>query len=187
MIEYRYRRIRISGGDLVVKYRLDLSDEKKEAAIQIALESERNVRKRKIATPILLILGILEIILAVYFFTNSRFVSGLSFLVIGALIILLAWKTKSFQKFALKKSEILLDKSFRTGIVEYTFDTEGIEVVSQTGYGKNYWSSFKEYGTMGQYIYVKRKDNKLVLVDKNDLSKDETEELMQLLSENIKH
>ena len=40
---------------------------------------------------------------------------------------------------------------------------------------------------MGQYIYVKRKDNKLVLVDKNDLSKDETEELMQLLSENIKH
>lgn len=94
----------------MVKYRLDLSDEKKEAAIQIALESERNVRKRKIATPILLILGILEIILAVYFFTNSRFVSGLSFLVIGALIILLAWKTKSFQKFALKKSEILLDK-----------------------------------------------------------------------------
>ena len=187
MIEYRYRRIRISGGDLVVKYRLDLSDEKKEAAIQIALESERNVCKRKIATPILLILGILEIILAVYFFTNSRFVSGLSFLVIGALIILLAWKTKSFQKFALKKSEILLDKSFRTGIVEYTFDTEGIEVVSQTGYGKNYWSSFKKYGTMGQYIYVKRKDNKLVLVDKNDLSKDETEELMQLLSENIKH
>lgn len=132
-------------------------------------------------------MGILEIILAVYFFTNSRFVSGLSFLVIGALIILLAWKTKSFQKFALKKAEILLDKSFRTGIVEYTFDTEGIEVVSQTGYGKNYWSSFKEYGTMGQYIYVKRKDNKLVLVDKNDLSKDETEELMQLLSENIKH
>ena len=63
----------------MVKYRLDLSDEKKEATIQIALESERNVRKRKIATPILLILGILEIILAVYFFTNSRFVSGLSF------------------------------------------------------------------------------------------------------------
>ena len=124
----------------MVKYRLDLSDEKKEAAIQIALESERNVCKRKIATPILLILGILEIILAVYFFTNSRFVSGLSFLVIGALIILLAWKTKSFQKFALIKSEILLDKSFRTGIVEYTFDTEGIEVVYKTGYGKNYWS-----------------------------------------------
>lgn len=37
---------------------------------------------------------------------------------------------------------------------------------------------------MGQYIYVKRKDNKLILVDKNDLSKDEMEELMRLLTEN---
>ena len=88
---------------------------------------------------------------------------------------------------ALKKAELLLDKSFRTGIVEYHFDTDGIEIISQLGYSKNYWTAFKEYGTMGQYIYVKRKDNKLVLVDKNDLSKDETEELLQLLSENIKH
>ena len=37
---------------------------------------------------------------------------------------------------------------------------------------------------MGQYIYVKRKDNKLILVDKNDLSKDELDELMQLLTVN---
>lgn len=172
----------------MIKYRLDLSDEKKEAAIQIALESEGNVHKRKIATFILSILGILEIILAFYFFTNSRYASGVSFLIIGVLILLFALKTKSFQKFALKKSEILLDKSFRTGIVEYTFDTDGIEIVSQIGYGKNYWTAFKEYGTMGQYIYVKRKDNKLILVDKNDLSKDEMEELMRLLTEkNIKH
>lgn len=168
----------------MIKYRLDLSDEKKEAAIQIALESEGNARKRKIATPILSILGICEIILAVYFCINSRYVTGLSFLVIGVLILLFALKTKSFQKFALKKSEILLDKSFRTGIVEYIFDDEGIEIVSQIGYGKNYWTAFKEYGTMGQYIYVKRKDNKLILVDKNDLSNDEIEELMQLLSNN---
>lgn len=114
----------------MIKYRLDLSDEKKESAIQIALESERNAHKRKIATPILSILGICEIIFAVYFCINSRYASGLSFLVIGVLILLLALKTKSFQKFALKKSEMLLDKSFRTGVVEYIFDTEGIGIVS---------------------------------------------------------
>lgn len=85
-----------AGGDLGIKYRLDLSDEKKEVAIQIALESEGNVHKRKIATPILLISGIFEIILAVYFLTNSRFVSGLNFLIIGVLILLFALKAKSF-------------------------------------------------------------------------------------------
>ena len=42
----------------MIKYRMDLSDEKKEAAIEIALESDGNIRKRKIAVPVLLILGI---------------------------------------------------------------------------------------------------------------------------------
>ena len=89
-------------------------------------------------------------------------------------------------KFVLKKAELLLDKSFRTGIVEYHFDAEGIETISQMGYSKNYWTAFKEYGTMGQYIYVKRKDNKMVLIDKNDLSTGELEELTQLLLNNVK-
>lgn len=103
---------------------------------------------------------------------------------LGIFCLILAFNAKSFQKFALNRSEVLLDKAFRTGIVEYIFDTEGIEIVSQTGYGENYWTAFKEYGTMGQYIYVKRKDNKLILVDKNDLSKDELDELMQFLTVN---
>ena len=38
---------------------------------------------------------------------------------------------------------------------------------------------------MGQYIYVKLKDNKMVLIDKNDLSTGELEELTQLLLNNV--
>ena len=171
----------------MVKYRMNLSDEKKETAIKIALDSKGNIRKRKIAVPLLMILGIIIIISSLFQIINSPAVLWYVYMVIGIISLFLAFNAKSFQKFALKKAELLLDKSFRTGIVEYHFDTDGIEIISQLGYSKNYWTAFKEYGTMGQYIYVKRKDNKLVLVDKNDLSKDETEELMQLLSENIKH
>ncbi len=108
------------------------------------------------------------------------------YMVLGIVCLLLAFNAKSFQKFVLKKAELLLDKSFRTGIVEYHFDAEGIETISQMGYSKNYWTAFKEYGTMGQYIYVKRKDNKMVLIDKNDLSTGELEELTQLLLNNVK-
>ena len=35
------------GGNFVVKYCMNLSDEKKETAIKIALESKGNVRKRR--------------------------------------------------------------------------------------------------------------------------------------------
>lgn len=78
-----------------------------------------------------------------------------------------------------------MDSSFRSGIIEYIFDEDGIQILSEMGDGKNHWNAFKEYGTMGQYIYAKRKDNKMILVDQNDLSTDELEELKQLLS-NIK-
>lgn len=169
----------------MVKYCMNLSDEKKEAAINIALESKGNVRKRKIAVPLLMILGIVIIFSGIFLIINSD-IFGYVYMVIGIVSLLLAFNAKSFQKFVLKKAELRLDKSFRTGIVEYHFDAEGIETISQMGYSKNYWTAFKEYGTMGQYIYVKRKDNKMVLIDKNDLSTGELEELTQLLLNNVK-
>ena len=131
----------------MVKYRMDLSDEKKEAAINIALESKGNVRKRKIAIPLLMVLGIVIIFSSIFLIINSPAVLWYVYMVIGIFSLFLAFNAKSFQKY--------------------------------------YWTAFKEYGTMGQYIYAKRKDNKIVLVDKNDLSKDEIEELTQLLTNNI--
>ena len=153
-----YRTVKSKGGNFVVKYCMSLSDEKKETAIKIALE----------------------------LIINSPAILWYVYMVIGIVCLLLAFNAKSFQKFVLKKAELLLDKSFRTGIVEYHFDAEGIETISQMGYSKNYWTAFKEYGTMEQYIYVKRRDNKIILIDKNDLSTGELEELTQLLLNNVK-
>lgn len=138
----------------MVKYCMNLSDEKKETAIKIALESKGNVRKRKIAVPLLMILGIVIIFSSIFLIINSPAILWYVYMVIGIVCLLLAFNAKSFQKFVLKKAELLLDKSFRTGIVEYHFDAEGIETISQMGYSKNYWTAFKEYGTMGQYIYM---------------------------------
>lgn len=141
------------GGNFVVKYCMNLSDEKKETAIKIALESKGNVRKRKIAVPLLMILGIVIIFSSIFLIINSPAILWYIYMVLGIVCLLLAFNAKSFQKFVLKKAELLLDKSFRTGIVEYHFDAEGIETISQMGYSKNYWTAFKEYGTMGQYIF----------------------------------
>ena len=154
----------------MVKYCMNLSDEKKETAIKIALESKGNVRKRKIAVPLLMILGIVIIFSSIFLIINSPAILWYIYMVLGIVCLLLAFNAKSF----------------RTGMVEYHFDAEGIETISQMGYSKNYWTAFKEYGTMGQYIYVKRKDNKMVLIDKNDLSTGELEELTQLLLNNVK-
>ena len=111
----------------MVKYCMNLSDEKKETAIKIALESKGNVRKRKIAVPLLMILGIVIIFSSIFLIINSPAILWYIYMVLGIVCLLLAFNAKSFQKFVLKKAELLLDKSFRTGIVEYHFDAEGIE------------------------------------------------------------
>ena len=102
----------------MVKYCMSLSDEKKETAIKIALESKGNVRKRKIAVPLLMILGIVIIFSSIFLIINSPAILWYVYMVIGIVCLLLAFNAKSFQKFVLKKAELLLDKSFRTGIVE---------------------------------------------------------------------
>lgn len=56
----------------MVKYCMNLSDEKKETAIKIALESKGNVRKRKIAVPLLMILGIVIIFSSIFLKVNFK-------------------------------------------------------------------------------------------------------------------
>ena len=88
----------------MVKYRMNLSDEKKETAIKIALESKGNVRKRKIAVPLLMILGIVIIISSLFLIINSPAALWYIYMVIGIISLFLAFNAKSFQKFALKKA-----------------------------------------------------------------------------------
>ena len=88
----------------MVKYRMNLNDEKKETAIKIALDSKGNVRKRKIAVPLLMILGIVIIISSLFLIINSPAALWYIYMVIGIISLFLAFNAKSFQKFALKKA-----------------------------------------------------------------------------------
>ena len=81
------------------------------------MESKGNVRKRKIAVPLLMILGIVIIFSSIFLIINSPAILWYIYMVLGIVCLLLAFNAKSFQKFVLKKAELLLDKSFRTGIV----------------------------------------------------------------------
>lgn len=59
-------------------------------------------------------------------------------LVFGIIVFLLAVNVSHVQKLILKKAERLLDESVRTGIVEYHYSVDGIEIISQLVISKNY-------------------------------------------------
>ena len=58
-------------------------------------------------------------------------------------------------------------------------------VDSQVGHGVSYWPSFMEWGTMGDYLYLRRGDNKLVLVDGGELAPEELEEVRALVESHV--
>lgn len=62
---------------------------------------------------------------------------------------------------------------------KYVFSKEGVDIVTETGATHNYWSSFVNKGEIENHIYLVRKDNKVILINKTVLSENE---LMMLRS-----
>ena len=62
---------------------------------------------------------------------------------------------------------------------KYVFSKEGVDIDTEIGVTHNDWSSFVGKGEIENYIYLIRKDNKVILINKNVLSENE---LMMLSS-----
>lgn len=78
-----------------------------------------------------------------------------------------------------------MNNGVTSGEIEYLFTNEGVQVTSSIGSGMNYWNAFESYGIIEHYIFIARKDNMVILVDKNSMSDDEMNDLYNLLENNI--
>ncbi len=56
---------------------------------------------------------------------------------------------------------------------KYVFSKEGVDIVTETGTTHNDWSSFISKGEIENHIYLVRKDNKVILINKTVLSESE--------------
>lgn len=78
-----------------------------------------------------------------------------------------------------------MNPAFRSGAMEYVFDADGIRIQSHLGEGMYKWDGFKEYGTTDEYRYVRKRDDRVITVNQNELLKEELQELRQLLENNL--
>lgn len=81
---------------------------------------------------------------------------------------------KTFIKAIINKEEQKMSSERK-----YLFSKDGVDIVSEIGVTHNYWSSFVSKGEIENYIYLIRKDSKVILINKNVLSENE---LMMLRS-----
>lgn len=170
----------------MVTYRMELDEEKRRAAIEVALESPDNVRRRKIGGRVLVALGAL-LALESLLLLAMRGPSGprIALLLLGAAALGFGVRARAWQRFVMRRAERLLDESLRSGVASYSFDDDGVTIDSRLGHSLCFWPSFREWGTKGPYLYLRRADNRLVLVERGALSQDELAELLRLLEAHV--
>lgn len=170
----------------MVIYRMELDEEKRRAAIEVALESPDNVRRRRIGGGILAVLGVL-LVLESLLLLAMRGPSGprIALLFLGAVSLGFGVRARAWQRFVMRRAERLLDESLRSGVTSYSFDDDGVTIDSQLGHSLCFWPSFREWGAKGPYLYLRRADNRLVLVERGALSQDELAELVRLLEAHV--
>lgn len=85
---------------------------------------------------------------------------------------------KTFIKAIINKEEQKMSSERK-----YLFSKDGVEIVSEIGVTHNYWSSFVSKGEIENYIYLIRKDSKVILINKNVLSENELMILRSFIQE----
>lgn len=175
----------------MIRCKTNLNNQTMNWVAEVSLKKKACVRMRKILTVFLGLLGLWCI------FGNgidcwneiiNRNTINLFYVVMmlyGVALIVLVFNLKPFQKAMMKRNTKKVYPFFFSGTVEYVFDADGIQVQSWMGEGKYKWKAFKEYGMTDEYFYVIRCDDRIIIGDKNSLSKEEVQELRQLLENNI--
>lgn len=167
----------------MVHYKFYFGEEEKEILQKIVLSSRANVKRRRAASIVSAGMTLFCLVAAICFFGRGFYPGGISMSLFAAFFFaVLLGGAKWFQKAVLQRAMKGMDKSLYSGVREYFFDGDGVQIISELGMGKNNWKAFQCWGEIEHYLYLKRLDNQVVLVDREKLSAEERRELEALLA-----
>ena len=155
--------------DNKVIYHLNIDEEAKD--ILMYLSSLKTIKINRVikGTTLVIAFYIFALAFTLYLFHMSfawiGFVLSIGFAAFGLSV-------EKFQKTFIKAS-INKEEQKMSSERKYLFSKEGVDIVTQAGATHNYWSSFVSKGEIENYIYLIRKDNKVLLINKSVLSENE--------------
>lgn len=155
--------------DNKVIYHLNIDEEAKD--ILMYLSSLKTIKINRVikGTTLVSAFYIFSLAFTLYLFHMSfawiGFVLSIGFAAFGLSVEELK---KTFIKASINKKEQKMSSERK-----YLFSKDGVEIVSEIGITHNYWSSFVSKGEIENYIYLIRKDNKVLLINKSVLSENE--------------
>ena len=170
----------------MIYYKLKVGEDEKEVLADLSLSNEKNVsrmKKNRILCALMffvsLIWGCKEIFMGRTAYVKTL---GVILLIMAVYFAVIFFAGKKIQKRRTLSEQKRQDSNMIPSEMDYEFSDEGVKFMSEKGNGINYWNAFTEYGTHGNYIYLKRIDGHFVLVKQDDLSPSELSELKKLLN-----
>ena len=155
--------------DNKVIYHLNIDEEAKD--ILMHLSSLKTIKTSRVIKGTTLVSAFYLFSLAIYLYLFHMSFAWICLLLssgFAALGLNVEKIQKAFMKAVINKEEQNMNSERK-----YLFSKEGVEIVSEIGVTHNYWSSFVSKGEIENYIFLIRKDNKVILINKTVLSENE--------------
>ncbi|WP_337527131.1 YcxB family protein [Holdemanella sp.] len=173
---------------IMIKTKTDLGSDEFKVIREISLAHPRLQKKRKISQTVCVIAAFIEGLFALVTFLD-RFIEYT--LVLLAFAIFFIWSAKVGiyleQNLIFK---VIQNKAFdnvKNGTIEYIFDSDGVTTIFEPEYvtSKYKWDAFQWWCVFKNYIYLQTFSKKMVLVKKSNLTPEDYESLISLLSTHV--
>ena len=173
---------------IMIKTKLNLGPDEFKVIREIILAHPKIQRSRKFCQIVCIIGAIIMGIDTLTSFLDHLTGNALISLV---LVIIFIWGAKVglyYEQDLIFK--IIQNKSLdnlKNGTIEYIFDSDGVTTISEPEYvtSKYKWDAFQWWCVFKNYIYLQTSTNKIVLVKKSNLTPEDYESLISLLSTHV--
>ena len=178
---------------IMIKTKSDFGPDEFKVIREIILAHPRLQKKRKIGQMACVIAAFLMVLFALGTFLD-RFILDCFLeytLIFLAFAIFFIW----FAKVGIYLEQdlvfkVIQNKTFdnvKNGTIEYIFDSDGVTTIFEPEYvtSKYKWDAFQWWCVFKNYIYLQTSTKKIVLVKKNNLTPEDYESLISLLSTHV--
>ena len=147
------------------------------AGVNLTIDSEKGIVRRA---------RILSVVAAALFCLAAVLSKEpLIYLAGAAALLVLGYLTKSIRKRVIVKTIMKKSGDYLNGHATWTFAEDKIHTESNLGDGDAYWSAVQDYGDYDRYLYIRRKDGSMYLLDRTRLSDQDLTELRDLLTRKV--
>lgn len=155
--------------DNKIIYHLNIDEETND--ILMHLSSLKNIKINRVIKGTTLVSAFYIFSLAFYSYLFHISFAWI-FLLLSIGFAALGLSVEKLQK-VLMRAVINKEKQKMNSERKYVFSKEGVDIVTEIGVTHNYWNSFVSKGEIENHIYLVRKDNKVILINKTVLSENE--------------